>query len=293
MDIPIYKTLEKFKQEFEYDYEDFRTEMTYLKYLRTCREKYFSESNKISAEYPSLEYMTIQNEKVILINILRDTLKNEDLLSIENDLFDNQSLQFFGDKKHLVFEDCGLIAEDFYTSKNNVKPNNEDIINFSKYTFQYFLYESYSDEILQNIYKYLEAKEKESEYFQKNYLTPKTNLGHIIDYLEKLISEEKLNMLRFQNNQQPQQLPEPLSASQKEKVGLLIRTGIVDFLTEKYNANPNQIAKFFALITAERLEAANTNPHFSINNKHYAIQNPLDITDLDLKIKAIFKKAIL
>lgn len=79
------------------------------------------------------------------------------------------------------------------------------------------------------------------------------------------------------------QLFKELTAKQVQKIGLLIRSGIVDFIKEKNpNITTNQIAGFIDLLSKEPLKKSSINPHLSKENKHYAIKNKQDEDDLDL-----------
>lgn len=68
-------------------------------------------------------------------------------------------------------------------------------------------------------------------------------------------------------------------------VGVLIRSGIIDYLKEKNKMSNNQIAGFISLITQEHLKQKSVNPHLSKNNSKYAIQNTQDKQDIDLILK--------
>lgn len=124
------------------------------------------------------------------------------------------------------------------------------------------------------------------QVFYINIMFKELDLIQIIDYLKNEIEKEKINILRFQGTSQLQQLqdtePEPLTKKQVQKIGLLIRSGIVDFLREKNpNISNNQIASFIDLLSKEPLKQSSINPHLSKTNSKYAIQNQQDKNDLD------------
>ncbi|MCL1670069.1 hypothetical protein M2T82_18555 [Elizabethkingia ursingii] len=78
---------------------------------------------------------------------------------------------------------------------------------------------------------------------------------------------------------------EPLTISQKCKIGLLYRSGIIDFLREKYpKITNNQIAGFFDLITQEHMKKTSINTHFTqdTESSKYPIQNKQDEIELDI-----------
>ena len=113
----------------------------------------------------------------------------------------------------------------------------------------------------------------------------------IIEFVESKIEDEKINMLRGTPTPLQEQPDEPLTESKTKKVGLLLRTGIVELLKTNYNANTNQIAEFFDKITFEHLKAENSKSYFYESNKSYAIKNKQDRDELDFMLKRIFKNA--
>lgn len=98
------------------------------------------------------------------------------------------------------------------------------------------------------------------------------------DYIQFLNDVELMNP-----NREVDLLFQTLNVKQVQKIGLLIRSGIIAFLKkENPNISNNQIAGFIALLTKEQLKQTSINPHLSETNSKYAIQNEQDKADLDL-----------
>lgn len=131
-------------------------------------------------------------------------------------------------------------------------------------------------------YNFIRITEEDDMYEKFN----KCKDGYVellIDFLFYSYLIEKLESLtKSSMNHQDQ---EPISIKQKQKIGLLIQSGIVDFLREKYpKLTNNQIAGFFELISQEPLKQKSTNTHFTQdkNNSKYPIQNMQDKRELSL-----------
>ncbi len=79
---------------------------------------------------------------------------------------------------------------------------------------------------------------------------------------------------------------EPLTIKQVQKIGLLIRSGIIDYLREKNpKINDNQIAGFISLISDGTMKTVSINPNLKKENKNYPIKNQQDKNDLDYILK--------
>lgn len=79
---------------------------------------------------------------------------------------------------------------------------------------------------------------------------------------------------------------EPLTIKQVQKIGLLIRSGIIDYLREKNpNIKDNQIAGFISLISDGTMKKESINPNLKKENKNYPIKNQQDKNDLDYILK--------
>lgn len=79
---------------------------------------------------------------------------------------------------------------------------------------------------------------------------------------------------------------EPLTKKQVQKIGLLIRSGIIDYLREKNpNIKDNQIAGFISLISDGTMKKESINPNLKKDNKNYPIKNQQDKNDLDYILK--------
>lgn len=111
-------------------------------------------------------------------------------------------------------------------------------------------------------------------------LLPEKNF--ILKFIEIEIDKIQNQIISKKNKEEPK----PLTDKQVQKIGLLIRSGIVDFLKEKNpNITTNQIAGFIDLLSIEPLKKTSINPHLSKNNSKYAIQNQQDKEDLDFILK--------
>ena len=107
------------------------------------------------------------------------------------------------------------------------------------------------------------------------------------DYIDREIERERIQILRG-TPQPPQDEPEPLTAKQQQKVGLLIRSGIIDFLREK---NPgisnNKISGFIELLTTEPMKKSSITSHLvdSTNNVKHPFYSRDSLDEIDLKLK--------
>ena len=126
----------------------------------------------------------------------------------------------------------------------------------------------------------------EIQQFNDTYKLPIeiTILGIDIDklenFLKQTIQETKkiIALLLFEITKQPQQLQtdenEPLTTKQVQKIGLLIRSGIIDYLREKNpNIKDNQIAGFISLISDGTMKKESINPNLKKDNKNLNIRN--------------------
>lgn len=131
-------------------------------------------------------------------------------------------------------------------------------------------------------YNFIRITEEEDMYEKFN----KCKDGYVevlIDFLFYSYLIEKFES--FTKTSVNQDYQEPISIKQKQKVGLLIQSGIVDFLRTKYpKLTNNQIAGFFELISQEPLKQKSTNTHFTHdkNSSKYPIQNMQDRRELSL-----------
>lgn len=108
----------------------------------------------------------------------------------------------------------------------------------------------------------------------------------ILDFLKNEISPETLSSEDTEDF-------EPLSQTQKKTIGLILQSGIVEFLCKKYSANENEIAKFFEILTKEQLKQKTLYNRIKVGHRDYAIKNKIDKSEVDLRLKAIFKKSII
>ncbi|WP_407505235.1 hypothetical protein [Elizabethkingia miricola] len=124
-----------------------------------------------------------------------------------------------------------------------------------------------------------------SEYISMQYNNPKYDKDYdtLLNQFKNQLSKYKHELVSNKPDVETCEYPtsEILTISQKQKIGLLIRSGIIDFLREK---NPkitnNQIAGFIELLSKESMKRTSINPHLSKDNKH-PIQNKQDKDELD------------
>ena len=104
----------------------------------------------------------------------------------------------------------------------------------------------------------------------------------ILHLIDEKITNEKLNIFRPFNSQQIEELiPEPIPESDSNKIRMLHKTGIINFLLEKYpHTTTKQIADFFEFITepnkkGKGLISKNTNSLFTTDrsNEKYLMKN--------------------
>jgi hypothetical protein len=180
-------------------------------------------------------------------------------------------------------------SSDFYSMHLD---NNEDDINYEKYEEEYNkLYEKLESEQEKRDNEISENNAKRMEWVSKLIYkdqlkslveeTCKVEFTNIKDFIEH---ELDLEFERKKQHTDPNKdEAEPLTQSQVTKIGLLIQSGIVDFLRCEYpKISNNQIAGFFDLISQERLKQKSTNTHFSKDSSKYPIQTPKDEEDLNI-----------
>lgn len=117
---------------------------------------------------------------------------------------------------------------------------------------------------------------------------PDASLPHIIEVAKDPNSYKRFHEYKQQladgseKNKNELEIFENLDVNQVQAIGLLIRSGIIDYLREKNpNISNNKIAGFIQLITKENLKQSSINPHLSRENWHYPIKNKNDKDDLD------------
>lgn len=82
---------------------------------------------------------------------------------------------------------------------------------------------------------------------------------------------------------------EPLTTSKKQILGIMVQSGIVDFLRTKYNANDNQISRFIETITKSEIKQKTAYNGIVTTHKDYALQNIQDEREADDVLKKIFR----
>ncbi|WP_419868719.1 hypothetical protein [Chryseobacterium sp. CT-SW4] len=140
------------------------------------------------------------------------------------------------------------------------------------------------------ITNYPQFREKLNEEFEKP-MSKILPYHEIINFLGYSIKEEankiyytKIAGIESNKNDEKSKFID-LKPKQTQKIGLLIQSGIVDFLRAKYpTITNNQIAGFFELISQEPLRQKSTNTHFTKdkNSPKYPIRNKQDKTELSL-----------
>lgn len=259
MEIVTYNNLEDFKENYLIDFSLFSDEIKYINYLQNLKKSYKNLLIKLDENRANLYYSEygIRQSKN-LSNIIGSDfnhIESEIEKLIRSNYQDTQILQqrILTDE-YLVLNKINLIIDEKKQRKH------EELIN------------EYINERFASLLRM-------RDYFD-NHIEP---IEEILDFINFQIDSEKVNLLRFQNIQtQSKDEPEPLTANQTKKIGLLIRSGIIDFLREKNpKISDNQIAGFIQLLSKEPLKQSSINPHLSKTNSKYAIQNQQDKNDLD------------
>lgn len=257
MEIPIYESINEFRREYEFDFSDLK-DISLLQYFKKLKENYENHLKSIDQnERDEIEKLFANYNdfyKVYLPKITHLSYQFEDFLDSEIDMQidENESLKFDFDPYYL-FEHSALI-------------NNEE---------NTILIKKYAEIYLQKVEIQNRFKLKRNPFIK------------IRDFINNLIENERVFVLRGTPTA-PQEEPELLTANQQQKIGLLIRSGFIDFLREK---NPklsnNQISGFIELLTTEPMKKTSINPHLvgSVDNpKHpFYSDNSLDEIDLILK----------
>ena len=263
MEIVTYNNLEDFKENYLIDFSLFSDEIKYINYLQNLKKSYKNLLIKLNENRGNLYYSEygIRQSKN-LSNIIGSDfnhIESEIEKLIRSNWQDTQILQqrILTDE-YLVLNKINLIIDEKKQRKH------EELIN------------EYINERFTSLLRM-------RDYFD-NHIEP---IEEILDFINFQIDSEKVNLLRFQNIQtQSKDEPEPLTTNQTKKIGLLIRSGIIDFLREKNpKISDNQIAGFIQLLSKEPLKQNSINPHLSKTNSKYAIQNKQDENDLDLILK--------
>lgn len=270
MDIPIYKSLEDFKENYLVDFSAIATSSTLLNYLSNLKKIYKDLESSLSDDRSDLYYskLGIKQSKELKYKMGIDF----DLIEsyIDKLIWQNyQPTQMFGSS--VLFDD------------------NEILLKINK-EVQTKNFESFENEVAEYINERYSSLIRMRDYYFEN-IVP---INKIRDFIDEEIAREKVNILRNQGPDRLQQLqidePEPITEKEIDKIRLLHETGIINFLLEKYpTTNPNQIAKFFELISSEPMIAKNNNSSFTneITNVKYPMKN-LSFTKKQ-KIKTIMQ----
>ncbi|WP_313214160.1 hypothetical protein [Soonwooa sp.] len=222
MELPIYKNIFDFKKNYIIDYSNSISELTFIQYLLKCLDKY-SEINK---------------------DILSNKYQSEKLCEIEHSLLEKLDPPAF----EYLYRRLDENAEFIVNGKRQSEP--EDYLSDFKHWFSF----SVSDiEILEYIREFIINEE-----FVKIRFAQYRKNEDIISFLHEKLDDEKNNLLRFQTPPPPQTFETPENdysgkneLSPKEKLIVLDKLGIVNFLTEKldYSDNATHLAEILGAIT--------------------------------------------
>jgi hypothetical protein len=249
MDLSIYKTLIDFEEYYLDEWEK-STELSRLEFLRKYQIEYKKEFGE------NLKKLTEYSSKIFYL--------------ANNYNFMISKIGLTNQMSPLMINHYGIIINQIVNelrAKKNIPKDLKDVI--SKDIKDYFNY----------------CKELES--YQKN----NSNYESILNLIAVKIDNEKQNFLKYgrqQPNQTQQEESEPLTAKQQQKVGLLIRSGFIDFLRDK---NPgisnNKISGFIELLTTEPMKKTSINPHLvdSTDNVKHPFYSRDSLNDIDLILK--------
>lgn len=134
------------------------------------------------------------------------------------------------------------------------------------------------------------SNEWEEKYRQLSVV--RENNIKINHYLEFEIAKQSAIIDNGQQPIEPIEIP-PLTKFQKQTIQLLIESGVIELLRNKYNANDNQIGVFIDEVTKKRIRRGTANNYVTKDHKDYAIQNSIDIQDTKKRLKTIFKDSLL
>lgn len=258
MEIPLHENFDDFKENYLIDFSGLK-DISLLQYLNKLKEKYQNHINKI--------------EKLKFDEI-------DMLLSKYNDFFGI----YLSKITHLSYQ-----FEDFLHTDIDIQisENENDDFDFDPY---YVLEHSAlinNDENGNLLKKYAEIYLQKTQ-INNRYELKKKPFENILDFIINLIENERIFVLRgTQTSITKDGLEnEPLTATQVKKIGLLIRSGIIDFLREKNpEISDNQIAGFLDLLSKEPLKQTSINSNLKKENKNYPIKNQQDKKDLDYILK--------
>ncbi|MVW93839.1 hypothetical protein FCL53_17895 [Elizabethkingia meningoseptica] len=172
-----------------------------------------------------------------------------------------------------------------------IRENKPDILyNFEKGQYQEFKYKV-ANHYLQTMYKFMlnpllfgsikEQQKENAEYEANRYFI---EAAKIEEFLEHEIDRERIN-IRIRSEQQKngidtlREITSLIEEKEINKIRLLHKTGIIEFLLNKYgtNTNPRKIAEFFELISGGKMIAKNNNSLFYTmdENGDFPVKYPL------------------
>ncbi|AZI34072.1 hypothetical protein [Kaistella carnis] len=173
----------------------------------------------------------------------------------------------------------------------NLKSINDEVPTAEVQSNMNDFYEKYKNlpESLNNISAVEKYTDLLNEYFRTPLHDQKDEIKKILKFIDEKLLVEKNNLVRFQKPvSQTIEVSEPLTAKQQQKVGLLIRSGIIDFLRDK---NPgisnNKISGFIELLTTEPMKKSSITSHLvdSTDNVKHPFYSNQSLDEIDLKLK--------
>ncbi len=264
MDIPIYERLKDFKESYILDFTN-SGETNFYQHLKNVSNKYI--------EYVRAEIDKDNKYHDELMNVQFSVLKQLELL-IPPDayliLFHDLWADYCNEDEIVIFENPDLFC---------------DIIDFD--------WTAESKSLIHRFFE-IEQTRKGWQLEQNEFTSRYLKILRFIEDEKKEIEKQLKQPQIFQNDidlfrQTQINEPEPLTQKGIEKIGLFVRSGIINFLKEK---NPNitktQLSKFLRELTSEYLEnSESTRPHLTTNTnseKHPFYANGR-LNELDLILK--------
>lgn len=219
----------------------------YLTFLELCKTDYLATKNSIENTRKDVLNEVCNDDDEQLKKLFNDDELFE-IEMIDNDIYNDTFTKENLDEKTLFYQN---------EYKKNVNHHHNELDNHAKIV------------ITCNGHNIIYSKIEDS-------------VDEVLKYINEEIQKEKTKgagQLQTDEN-------EPLTTKQVQKIGLLIRSGIIDYLREK---NPkikdNQIAGFISLISDGTMKQESINPNLKKENKNYPIKNQQDKNDLDYILK--------
>lgn len=293
--LPIYYSLSTFtknsKTEF---YNSYSQELNYYNYLIQYKNIYTDyianlPIQKIILAEGTLDYLCANKYEEYLDTYsidLFNVLKYDGLIAFEkyledvfNDDFLNMAFQFYNIKTATSL--ISAFRNNDYKQFQKLIDNEEGKIEHSDIAKL-----NEDDDDFYEKYEDIEEKEDKKRCLWLEKLDLKVILIDLVEkkyipefqnIVSKIDTELELELERKKStNSENKVVAEQITEKESDKIRLLHETGIINFLTEKYpNSNPNQIAKFFELLSEQRMIAKNNNALFTTDktNVKYPMNN--------------------